>query len=151
MGGGISLEIQNLLQGGRLGKPPVWIKYLGNDPQDLAYSWCILPQGSPLSVGNAAKERQHGEVLLPASGCSNDDSGLREGGDISFPPPEKYFPVYHDSYYTGSMSGGRKAASGKGDTAVVGVEGYGPGNGGRENVGRVYLGRYKGWCEDGGG
>ena len=85
-GRGQTSDLWNTLQDGRSGRPIVWIRYLGDDPQDQANPFQIPPQGSLLIRGNSSGARHVKAVGVPIFGGSYRDSGPRGNGDI-IPPP----------------------------------------------------------------
>ena len=130
MGGGQLPDLQNIIQDGIPDNSLVWIRYLGDDPQDWADYQGLPPQGGPLSSGDEATARHNGLVGLPAFGGGDVRIGYRGGGYILPPPKEYHSPVHHDSSDTEAVSGGGVADRSTSVTAVVGEGWYIPG--GRE-------------------
>ena len=74
------MDLWNFIKGGSSVNYIVWIRDLGDDPQDQADPQQIPPQGGPLSDENAAEVRHSRAAGLPASRHSDGDCGPRLGG-----------------------------------------------------------------------
>ena len=104
-GGSIPPDIQKCLKGGGAGKPHVWSRDLGNDPQDWEDPGWVPPQGGP-SAGEDAAEEGHGvKVGLPTAVQGNEGSVVVEGVDVNPPHPDYRLPIYRHLANTGALSG----------------------------------------------
>ena len=104
MGGGQLPDLQNIIQDGIPDNSLVWIRYLGDDPQDQANPFQIPPQGSLLICRNSSGARHVKAVGVTIFGGSYGNIGPRGNGDIIPPPIEYNHPVYCNSYDTEDIS-----------------------------------------------
>ena len=111
-------DLWNVLQGVHPGDPLVWIRDLGNYPQDWTDHWGIPPQGGPPFSRDEAAARYNGVVGVPAFGGGN----------------KYHCPVHCNSSDTVAVSGGGAASESAGGTEVVGSREYRLG--GREGGGK---------------
>ena len=149
-GGGRSPYLRHFLQGVCSADSLVLIRDISDEPQDWEEPWRIPTQGGPLSGDNIDETRNVGAVLINASRSRYGGDGIIGDGDICTLLPEFHSPVYHDSYDTGYISGGRMADGSMGNTSVVGAgrskhrpmerEYSKVGDGGRDGVQIRYVG-----------
>ena len=120
-GGMILPDIWEILQGGGVGDPNVWIRDLGNITQDWEDPGRVPSQGD-LSAGEDASEEVHdGQVALPTFGRVNGSSRSGGGGDVRPPPLEYHRPVYYQLEDNGDLSSDREKDRSAGDNEMVGA------------------------------
>ena len=93
-GGGRCPDLRNLIQDGDKGEPFVWIRYPGDNPQDLPEPWGVPPQVGLLPSRDEAAEGRHSAVGIPAFGGGNVRNMDIGGGGICTPSPEYQIPVH---------------------------------------------------------
>ena len=81
-GGGICLDLRNILPGDSLGNHLVWIRDLGDDLPDWEDPWRIPQQIGPLIVGDELAARHSRAVRLPYFRGGDSVIGPGGGGDI---------------------------------------------------------------------
>ena len=92
-GGGGPPDLQEPLQGGGSGDPTIFLRDLGDYPQDREDPPRITPLNGKLFGGDSSKERHVGAAEIPTSGSRNRGSEDRVGGYIFSTPPDHHCPV----------------------------------------------------------